>query len=184
MMIMRERCTSPSSLRSLEKRFALGPIRLTLEDTNMKSLLPMAVILGTLGACSTSTNDIVMFPVSVGTKTPLYEVVASNKLKLAPGVKFQVVDGPCGKNSAIMLLKPNGGLGGYMACGCVGAQTSSCVTKSDNPEHPSCSGACVDSEGVSHSCDLFGPIIGPPKDPLLIKLLARPASEPATLEPR
>jgi hypothetical protein len=138
----------------------------------------MAVILGVgvLGACAERSNEIAMFPVVVGTKTPLYEVVASNELRLAPGVKFQVEEGTGGKNNGIVLLRPNGATGGYMACGCIGATTSSCVTVSDNPDHPSCSGSCTDSEGNAHGCSLFGPIIGPPKDPIIF--LARPTSSP------
>jgi len=146
----------------------------------MKRLVALAVLVGAgvLGACSNrpspTTNEVPMYPVVVGEKTELYEVVGPKELKLAPGVKVQVVDGPSGKNSAIVLLKPNGGVGGYMACGCIGATTSSCVTTSDNPEHPSCSGGCTDSEGNEHGCSLFGPLIGPPKDPLTIRFLARP----------
>jgi hypothetical protein len=118
-------------------------------------------------------NEIAIFPVVVGTKTDLYEVVAPNELRLAPGVKFQLVESATGKNSGWVLLRPNGETGGYMACGCVGAQTSSCVTVSDNPDHPSCSGGCTDSEGKTNPCELIG-YIGPPKDPFRIRFLARP----------
>jgi hypothetical protein len=118
-------------------------------------------------------REIHMFPAVVGEKTELYEVVAHNELKLAPGVKTKVVDGPSGKNSGIILLRPNGSVGGYMACGCVGAQTSTCVTTNDNPEHPSCSGGCTDSEGNPNPCGLFGPLIGPPRHPLAIRLVRR-----------
>jgi hypothetical protein len=155
-----------------------------LEDTNVKRLSAMMALLsvGVLGACATrsspTTNEIVMFPVVVGTKTPLYEVVAPNELKLAPGVRFEVVKNADGNNNGLVLLRPNGTVGGYMSCGCVGAQTSSCVTVSDNPEHPSCSGGCTDSEGNPHPCQLFGPLIGPPKNPFHIRFLARPASNP------
>jgi hypothetical protein len=61
----------------------------------------------------------------------------------------------------------------HLQCGCVGAQTSRCVTENDNPQHPSCSGNCIDSEGNAHGCQLFGPLIGPPKDPALIRFRAR-----------
>jgi hypothetical protein len=145
----------------------------------MKRLVAMAVVsgVGLLGACSkqssSTTDEIRMYPVVVGEKTELYEVVAPNELKLAPGVKFQVVPGPGGKNNAIVLQKPNGETGGYMCCGCIGATTGNCVTTSDNPDHPSCSGGCTDSEGNPRDCMLFGPLIGPPKDPLSIRFLAR-----------
>lgn len=143
----------------------------------MKRLVAMAIIVaaGVLGACSkqSSTNEVSIFPVVVGEKTELYEVVAPNELKLAAGVTFKVVPGPGGKNNGIVLLRPNGATGGYMACGCVGAQISSCIATSDNPDHPSCSGGCTDSEGNPHGCDLFGPLIGPPKDPLSIRFRAR-----------
>ncbi len=147
----------------------------------MKRLVAIAVIVGAgvLGGCSTkrsspTTSEVPMYPVVVGEKTELYEVVAPNELKLAPGVTFHVVPGPGGKNNGIVLLRQNGDIGGYMACGCIGATTSSCITVSDNPNHPSCSGGCTDSEGNPHSCMLFGPIIGPPRDPLSIRFLARP----------
>lgn len=110
-----------------------------------------------------------MYPVIVGEKTDLYEVVAHNELRLAPGVKFQHVQTP-GGNNGIVLLKPGGGggrVGGFFSCGCVGAQTGNCVTTSDNPDHPSCSGSCTDSEGNPHPCSMYGPIIGPPKDPII-----------------
>jgi hypothetical protein len=145
----------------------------------MKRLVAIVVMVGAgiLVACSNqpspTADKIVMFPAPVGEKTELYQVVSPNALALAPGVKFQVADGPCGKNSGIVLLRPNGQLGGYMACGCIGATTSSCVTVSDNPDHPSCSGSCTDSEGNPHGCGLFGPIIGPPRNPFSITLSAR-----------
>lgn len=119
-------------------------------------------------------NIVPMYPVVVGEKTELYEVVAPNALRLAPGVKFRVVEGQGRRNNGILLLRPNGETGGYMACGCVGATSSSCVTVSDNPDHPSCSGGCTDSEGNMHECMLFGPLIGPPRDPWRIRFLARP----------
>jgi hypothetical protein len=142
----------------------------------MKRLVAMAVIVvaGSLSACSKQSSPTTpMYPVVVGEKTELYEVVAPNELRLAAGVTFKEVPGPGGKNNGIVLLRPNGTTGGYMCCGCIGATTSSCVTTSDNPDHPSCSGACTDSEGNPHECMLFGPIIGPPKDPLSIRFLAR-----------
>lgn len=131
-------------------------------------VIALAVSAGVLGACCTpcvspTTSEVPMYPVTVGEKTSLYEAVAPNALRLAPGVGFKEVQGPGGKNNGIILMRPNGATGGYMACGCIGATTSSCVTTSDNPDHPSCSGGCSDSEGNPQPCQLFGPIIGPPE---------------------
>ena len=144
----------------------------------MRTLLMMSAIAGlsVIGACSKepppTTNAI--YPVVVGEKTELYEVMGRNDLKLGPGVKIKVVQGPGGNNNnAFLLLRANGTTGGYMACGCVGAQTSSCRTENDNPDHASCSGGCTDSEGNPHGCDLFGPLPGPPKDPVALKFVAR-----------
>jgi hypothetical protein len=89
----------------------------------MKGLVAVVAILGAgvFGACSKQsspiTREVTMVPAVVGEKTALYEVVAPNTLRLPPGVRFEVADGPCGKNSAIVLLRPNGETGGYMACG-------------------------------------------------------------------
>ncbi len=128
-----------------------------------------------VGGCpkrsSGPAQEVTLSAAKVGTKTDLFEVVAPNELKLAPGVRFEPSDGPCGKGSAIVLMRPNGETGGYMACGCVGAQTGSCRTVSDNPDHPSCSGSCTDSEGNPHGCSLFGPLIGPPRDPFAARLV-------------
>ncbi len=126
----------------------------------MRNLQSVIAIVGVavLGGCverqSPQTEEAVMFPAVVGQKTALYKVEAFNALRLAPGVKFRVVDGPCGRNSGILLLRPNGSTGGYMACGCVGATTSSCTTTSDNPDHPSCSGACTDRAISRHDAQL------------------------------
>jgi hypothetical protein len=127
----------------------------------VQKFLIMTVSLLVLTSCT--HHKVVMYQAVVGTKTDLFDVVSPTELKLAPGVKSQIVAGPCGPKSGIVFLKNDGG--GYMACGCVGAQTSGCKTENDNPEHPSCSGSCTDSEGNQHGCGLFGPIIGPPKDP-------------------
>ncbi len=124
----------------------------------MKRHVAMVVMFSILGGCakqsSPTSTEVVMAPVEVGTKTPDYEVVGLNELRLSSGVKIQTVDGASGENKGFVLLKPNGGLGGFMACGCVGATTSSCKTENDNPEHASCSGSCTDSEGNSHPCQL------------------------------
>src|SRR5262245_57698187 len=107
----------------------------------MKRLVAMAVILGAglLGACSkqssSTTDEILMYPVVVGEKTELYEVLTPNELKLAPGVKFQVVPGPGGNNNAIVFQKPNGDIGGYMACDCPDGTMNNCKISSDNPNH-------------------------------------------------
>ena len=112
-----------------------------------------------------------MAPLDVGTKTPDYEVISPTELKLTPGVKLQMLEGADGQNNGFILLR-NDRVGGFMACGCVGATTSSCKTENDNPEHPSCSGSCTDSEGNAHACQISGPIIGPPKDPFILKFIA------------
>lgn len=140
------------------------------EGTDVKWGIAIAVMLGILSGCdkqsSSPPQGMLLAPLVVGTKTPLYEVVAPNKLKLAPGVKYEVVPGPPdGENTGIVLLRPNGVTGGYIACGCVGAQTSYCKTDNDNPEHPACSGYCLDSEGVQRECEMEGRI-GPPKNPI------------------
>ena len=136
----------------------------------MQRFLLLAVVLGSLGPCAQRKQ--ILHPAVVGAKTDLFEVVSSKELKLARGVKAQIVPGPCGPKSGIELLRENGS-GGYMVCGCVGAQTSNCTTTNDNPEHPSCEGGCTDSEGNPHGCGLFGPIIGPPRDPAMIELRAQ-----------
>lgn len=118
-------------------------------------------------------TEVVMAPVAVGTRTPDFEVVSPTELKLAPGVRLEVLEGVDGQVQGFVLRRNDGGLGGFMACGCVGATISSCKTENDNPEHPSCSGSCVDSEGNSHPCQIEGPIIGPPKDPYRIRFVAR-----------
>ncbi len=144
----------------------------------MKRLVAVAAILaaGVLGSCKTHypPAEVPIYPAVVGEKTDLYEVVSPKELKLAPGVRFKTTAGPTGKTCGIMLLRPNGGLGGFMSCGCIGATSGNCVTTSDNPDHPSCSGDCIDSEGNSRGCSLFGPIIGPPRDPYILRYRARP----------
>jgi hypothetical protein len=154
--------------------------------TEMRRLVAMAVILGVgvLGGCakrpSQTSDEIAVFPAVVGTKTPLYEVVASNKLRLAPGAKFRIVEGPGGKKNGIVILQLDDSPGGYMACGCVGAQSGNCEAVSDNPANASCSGSCLDSEGNAHGCELFGPLIGPPRDPAGVRFepSPRPTSSP------
>ncbi len=129
-----------------------------------------------LAACgekrSSTDTEVLMAPVEVGTKTSDYEVISPRELKLSPGVRLQFEDSG-GQSKGFVLLRANGGLGGYMACGCVGATISSCKTENDNPEHPSCSGSCTDSEGNAHPCEIEGPIIGPPKDPYAIRFVDR-----------
>ena len=137
---------------------------------------PFAIITTVLAlsACSEKTSktttEVLMAPVEVGTKTGDYELISPTELKLSHGVRLQF-EGDSGQNKGFVLLRDNGGLGGYMACGCVGATTSACKTENDNPEHPSCSGSCTDSEGNAHPCQIEGPIIGPPKDPYAIRFV-------------
>ena len=136
----------------------------------MHRLLLISFVLPILVSCG--HRKVVMYPAKVGTKTELFEVVSSKQVTLAPGVKSQIVGGPCGPQSGIVYQRPEGGPGGYMACGCTGAQTSTCTAENDNPLHPSCSGGCTDSEGNQHGCELYGPLPGPPKDPAAIELRA------------
>jgi hypothetical protein len=137
---------------------------------SVQNFLIMTVVLAIFTSCHRKE---VMYPAVVGTKTDLFEVVSSTELKLAPGVKSQIVAGPCGPKSGIVFQQIGGG-GGYMACGCSGATQGNCKTENDNPQHPSCSGGCTDSEGNPHGCGLYGPIIGPPRDPARqIELRAR-----------
>ena len=80
----------------------------------MKRLMLIAIIAGAIVpvACSKRpsgpTDEIVMHPVSVGEKTDLYEVVAPNELKLAEGVRAEIVDGHLGKRCAMVLRKKTG----------------------------------------------------------------------------
>ncbi len=145
---------------------------------NKQIRIAVAVAVAVLGGCAEHkpppVREVLMTPVAVGTKTPDFEVVSPTELKLAPGVRLQVLEGAGGQNNGFVLLRDNGGLGGFMACGCVGATTSTCKTENDNPEHPSCSGSCTDSEGNPHPCQLSGPIIGPPRDPFTLKFVAQP----------
>lgn len=140
-----------------------------------RNILAVVAIAGSLGACKTMPpeGEVTMYPAVVGEKTELYEITSANSVKLAPNVRVKIVEGFGGNKCGMILLRPNGATGGYMSCGCIGATTSSCVTTNDNPEHPSCSGACTDSEGNAHGCSLFGPIIGPPRDPAMIRFRAR-----------
>jgi len=142
----------------------------------MKTLVATVLLVAALAldGCSKEPQETVMYPADVGAKTDLFEVVAPNQLQLAPGVRFSVVKGHQGQSSGIVLLRQNGDIGGYMECGCIGATTGTCTTTNDNPNHPSCDGGCTDSEGNARGCMLFGPIVGPPKDPLKIRLMARP----------
>jgi len=145
----------------------------------MKKHVVIMIVVSVLSGCNNpptpATTEVLMAPVDVGTKTPDYEVVSPTELKLAPGVKLQVLEGTGKHNNGFVLLRADGGLGGFMACGCVGATISSCKTENDNPEHPSCSGSCTDSEGNAHPCQLEGPIIGPPKDPFTLKFVDKSA---------
>jgi ABC-type glycerol-3-phosphate transport system substrate-binding protein len=81
----------------------------------MKRLVATAAIASVLGGCSKSpsptTTEVTMYRAAVGAKTPLFEVVAPNELRLEPGVRFQVVEGPGGTNSGIVLFRANGDIG-------------------------------------------------------------------------
>jgi len=138
-------------------------------------MLASVVVAGLLGGCTTPPvqEEVPMYSVVIGEKNDLFEVTSPTSLRLAPGIRSEIVDGPGGNKCGILLLRQNGSVGGYMSCGCIGATTSSCVTTNDNPEHPSCSGSCTDSEGNAHACSLFGPLIGPPKDPAMIRFRGR-----------
>ncbi|HET9276515.1 MAG TPA: hypothetical protein VFN96_10625, partial [Gemmatimonadales bacterium] len=113
------------------------------------------------------------YPVEVGSKTDLYEVEAPGSLRLTPGVTYRAVTGPDGRDNALVLLRQNGEIGGYMVCGCAESMGNYCKTINDNPNHPLCGGGCTNSEGKAVTCSMFGPLPGPPKDPLLIRLRAR-----------
>lgn len=145
----------------------------------MKRFVAMAAIVaaGVLVSCKTHhpPAEVPIYPAVVGEKTDLYEVVSARELKLAPGVTFRTTPGPTGKTCGIVMLRQNGDVGGFMSCGCIGATSGNCITTSDNPAHPSCSGDCIDSEGNSRGCSLFGPIIGPPRDPYILRYRARPS---------
>ena len=140
----------------------------------MKSVAVLAVIVGAglLGACSGHSKEVPIYPVVAGEKTELYEAVSSSELKLAPGVRLKEAPGPGGKNNGFLLLRANGEVGGYIACGCPSSMEGSCITVSDNPEHASCKGGCHDSENNPRPCEMFG-MIGPPKDPLRLRFRAR-----------
>jgi hypothetical protein len=135
----------------------------------------VAVAVSILCGCSEKPTEVQMAPLDVGTKSPDFEVVSPTELKLASGVKLQKLQGANGQDGGFTLMRsnggPGGGLGGFMACGCVGATTSSCKTDDDNPEHPSCSGSCTDSEGNGHPCEISGPIIGPPRSPYIFRFI-------------
>ena len=141
----------------------------------MKRLTAIAVLVcaGVLGSCKreSKNEEIVLAAAKVGQKTDLYEVVANNRLKLAPGVTVKPTAGPCGENSAMLLMRQNG-QGGYVVCSCVGATSGSCKTTNDNPDYATCEGGCTDSEGVNRGCQVSEPLPGPPKNPLMIRVRA------------
>jgi len=143
----------------------------------MKRLTAIVILVcaGALGSCKrpSQNEEIVLSPAKVGDKTDLYEVVATNKLKLAPGVTMQPTTGPCGDSSAMLLMRQNGELGGYVVCSCVGATSGSCKTVIDNPNYPACEGGCTDSEGVNRGCSVSDPLPGPPRNPIMIRVRAQ-----------
>lgn len=142
----------------------------------MKRLTPIVILalVFAAGSCKkpSQSGEIALSLAKVGDKTDLYTVVAKNQLELAPGVTMTPADGPCGPGSGMVLMRDNE-IGGYVACGCVGATRSSCKTTNDNPNHPACEGGCVDDQGVDRGCQISEPLPGPPRDPLMIKFRAR-----------
>jgi hypothetical protein len=142
----------------------------------MKRLTAIAMLVcaGALGSCdrTSQTDEIVLDAAEVGDKTDLYEVVATNRLKLAPGVTMQPTVGPCGESSAMLLTRQNGETGGYVVCSCLTSTPGNCKTTNDNPEYASCEGGCTNSEGRRLPCQVSEPLPGPPKNPLMIRLRA------------
>jgi hypothetical protein len=139
----------------------------------MKLFVTIAAITVLLGACQKqpppADETVVLNPVVMGEKNDLYDVVAPDRIKLAPGVKIRIVDGPGGIGKGMVLMRPNGIDGGYVACSCIGATQGSCAPSSDNPDNnPVCIGGCRDSEGNARACQMEG-MIGPPKDPRNIR---------------
>jgi hypothetical protein len=150
----------------------------------MKNALAMVLAAVILAGCSdeSSKTPVAGTPVVVGSKTDLYEVSAKDRLHLATGVTFEVTPGPNGQGSGLIIFKDNQP-GGYMACGCTGAQTSNCKISSDNPENdPSCSGSCTDSEGNAHACEMENRP-GPPRDPPQYWTRAPSSGTPGTSPP-
>jgi hypothetical protein len=140
----------------------------------MKVFMTIAVLIVVLGACAKqpATDEIVTLkPVVAGEKNDLYEVVAPNKLRLAPGVRFQTVAGPGGNGQGMVLRRPNGEAGGYVACECDAVSSGSCPISSDNPDNNPTCGVCFDSEGRQRGCTMQT-IIGPPRDPSRIRFRA------------
>ena len=88
-------------------------------------------------------------------------MVSSNELKLATGVKAESAEGPCGPKSGILLRKNDGGIGGYMACGCIGATQGGCRTENDNPEHPSVAAVARTVRGIRMGVVCSGPSSAP-----------------------
>ena len=129
-------------------------------------MLANVCILGTCKPSASENVEVALEPLAVGTKTELYEVVASGKLKLAPGIKYKVVPDLGGRKNVIMLLREDGRpAGGYITCECGPGLAGTCTASSDNPENdPTCTGGCQNSEHVPVACGTRGNI-GPPHDP-------------------
>lgn len=122
-------------------------------------------------------------PVKVGSRTDLYEVVANDRLKLAPGAKWEVTPGPGGQGNGIVIFRQNSTPGGFVSCGCLGATSGSCSPSSDNPENnPVCVGGCTDSEGVPRPCQMET-WTGPPRDPPRFWARKNPADVTEPLQP-
>jgi hypothetical protein len=143
----------------------------------MKPVLTMVGVIVLLGACTSQApqteETVILNPVAVGEKNELFEVVATDRIRLAPGVKVRDVPGPGGVGKGMVLMRPNGIDGGYVACSCTGATQGSCGVSSDNPGNdPVCTGGCRDSERNPRACQMEG-LIGPPRDPKWIKFRGR-----------
>ena len=136
----------------------------------------LALSIGVLVACSkrsSGTADIIpIYPIKVGEKTDLYEVIAPNDVKFADGVKIKFVPEPGGQNNGFVFMRPNGEVGGYIRCECLESMSGSCKTTNDNPNHPACEGGCTNSEGNLLPCMFSQPYPGPPRDPTLLRLRA------------
>jgi hypothetical protein len=133
---------------------------------SLAKCITIVALAGLFCSCEKQENaPVAGTPVVVGTKNDLYEVLAKNQLKLAPGANSMITPGPNGKGSGLIIFMKNNNSTGYAACGCVGATTNNCTASSDNPDNnPTCSGSCTDSEGNAHDCSLEN-LPGPPKDP-------------------
>jgi hypothetical protein len=136
-------------------------------------IIVVVLVFAGLAACSNTDQNVQRVTATrfvAGSKNSFYEVVSDKELRLAPGVRLVPVKGPIGGCGAFAVMRENTS-GGYISCGCTGAQTSSCKTENDNPDHFLCTGGCSDSEGNPHSCEGMT-FPGPPRDPYVFSLEA------------